>query len=628
MDEVDEHCEFELVTVLRSLTMPLKHHKPPKAEDFDVRRIFEETDPLIVPRWQRDYSWDPDEQVKKLLEDLLSFSERLKDDPHRYYLLGQIIVVTNEDGQNEIVDGQQRLTTVYLLLLSLLHAMRSRVDLRPIRHATVFSSLVSSIVAADKDVLRLASPFQDGTKVLRHLYEHGPNRGADLGDMNRPQRNLVAVYEFVLEWIEVNFPTELGVVEFSEQILRRIYFTRLSIDDIPVALDFFEKMNRRGLPLTASDLLKNFMFAQVPEDLFGGLTEVWKEMSDELDECDQASLQSTESFIRAWAISKSCSKINGTEPLLDFWKEELRPPGKIEEFKESLRATAVFYRKTANGILFQDDSGPIMEGVRYFNGVQHLPVLFAGRHLDNFSALCDLIQHRFLVYIFARERTASFESVIPSLCGEIGKLSRDASSEAILGACHRANGFLLPMAHESVVATISSFRYSKPSHLKKIRFVLASVSRHFDRVARTGDYGDPLSKYLRTVRRGVPGIDLDHVYGQKYFAAASAEAREIFNSIGALTMVFSSDHREDTHAKPREKEAMYSRSRYVLTKSLAEIRSDEAERVRTVINQIQSELPVSLDDWTTAFVTKRSSFIAESFCESIELNALMTTVQK
>jgi len=152
--------------------MPRRSHKPPKSEDFNVSRIFVDTDPLIVPRWQRDYAWDPDEHVKKLLDDLNDFWGLSQTDSGRYYLLGQVIVVINDDEEYEIVDGQQRLTTVFLLLVALLNAMRARVDVTARSNATVFA-LLNYAVESQGNGIRLKSPYQDGTKVLKHLFDHG-----------------------------------------------------------------------------------------------------------------------------------------------------------------------------------------------------------------------------------------------------------------------------------------------------------------------------------------------------------------------------------------------------------------------------------------------------------------------
>ena len=80
---------------------------------------------LVVPRYQRDYSWDAD-YVETFLQDL-SFAIS-QDEPT--YFLGSLVVIEKSDNLREVVDGQQRLATTSLLLASMKHLSqaRSRLD--------------------------------------------------------------------------------------------------------------------------------------------------------------------------------------------------------------------------------------------------------------------------------------------------------------------------------------------------------------------------------------------------------------------------------------------------------------------------------------------------------------------
>ena len=147
--------------------------------------------------------------------------------------------------------------------------------------------------------------------------------------------------------------------------------------------------------------------------------------------------------------------------------------------------------------------------------------------------------------------------------------------------------------------------------------MLARVSRHLDIEAREGDWGKPITEYLTTVRSNSPGMDMDHILGQAYLINESEENHRIFNSVGALTLVFSSDHREDTRTRPIEKVNMYKKSRYIFTQSLAPLSGSESERVSALIKNIQIEVPVALSKWDTEIVNKRTSFIIDKFLDSV-----------
>jgi len=602
--------------------MPQVTQTPPDSKVFTVRELYEKSSPLVVPQWQRDFSWQPDDHVQKLIEDLWEFSEGAITSPGRYYLLGQVILVPNGRAQNEIVDGQQRLTTMYLLLLCLLNAFKvpGRVDLAEQNNSIIFANLINAIVDDEEQDVRLALPFQDGTKVLRHLYLSGPNDRGQLGDeLTQSQQNLLDVYDHFASWVDEQLQSEESLTTYTKRILQMVYFTRLVISDIPQAMDYFEKMNRRGLPLDAADLLKNYLFSQVDDSDFGPLTVSWRKMSTEVQKIKKRSLGSTEMFIKTWAISRRFQKINGTEALLTYWKGELASQEKRESFISLLQEKSKLYRNMAEGKLDASQQ-PVLECVRSLSGSQHLPVLLAGSHLRQFHYLCGLLDRRFTLYTFANERTGAFESMIPKWCEQVAALPANASKEQILDASRLADGFVRSDAMTAVTSFVDGLNYRKVANHRKLRFVLAMTARHLDIQAKAEHHGQPFEFYLKTARRRSPGFDMDHVLGQQYLADKTDDEKLIFNSIGALTPLFSSAHREDTHLKPAQKSGLYQQSPFVLTKSLAAIPTTASARLRNVLEQVREAAPVDLNNWDKESVSTRAKLIIETFLEAIKVD--------
>ncbi|PZQ38826.1 MAG: hypothetical protein DI560_15960 [Pseudomonas putida] len=68
-----------------------------------------------IPAYQRGYRWKP-LQVTQLLEDIREFSQRRNPQPDDFYCLQPLVIKANEHGTLEVVDGQQRLTTLLLIL--------------------------------------------------------------------------------------------------------------------------------------------------------------------------------------------------------------------------------------------------------------------------------------------------------------------------------------------------------------------------------------------------------------------------------------------------------------------------------------------------------------------------------
>jgi uncharacterized protein with ParB-like and HNH nuclease domain len=79
-----------------------------------IAEIIKEKYNFFIPSYQRGYRWT-DQQAKELLEDIWEFSQKEKSS-NEWYCLQPIVVLKNKDNQDEVIDGQQRLTTIYLIL--------------------------------------------------------------------------------------------------------------------------------------------------------------------------------------------------------------------------------------------------------------------------------------------------------------------------------------------------------------------------------------------------------------------------------------------------------------------------------------------------------------------------------
>ena len=249
----------------------------------------------------------------------------------------------------------------------------------------------------------------------------------------------------------------------------------------------------------------------------------------------------------------------------------------------------------------------------------------AGRDLLHFRYLCDLVDRRFTLYTFANERTGAFESMIPKWCKELSELPNSASEKSILAASRSAEGFLRPDAEVAITTFIEGLNYQKGSNRRKLRFVLALVAKHFDMQAKAEHHSQPLSFYLKTAKRASPGFDMDHVLGQQYLTTKSPDQKRIFHSIGALTPLFSSAHREDVHLKPHEKVDLYGLSPFVLTKSLMPVPSNATPRLRLVLEDLRKTAPVDLAAWNEDAVAKRSALIISGFLSAISIEDFLSS---
>lgn len=72
---------------------------------------------FVVPDYQREYVWEPDKHVSQFLDDIHNeFGNETDIKNQKRYFIGSIIIVKREDGTFEVIDGQQRLTTIVIFL--------------------------------------------------------------------------------------------------------------------------------------------------------------------------------------------------------------------------------------------------------------------------------------------------------------------------------------------------------------------------------------------------------------------------------------------------------------------------------------------------------------------------------
>nr|WSY55710.1 DUF262 domain-containing protein [Streptomyces sp. NBC_00886] len=225
--------------------------------------------------YQREYTWST-EDVRRLLHDLKRRflhswdAQDTREAVGHYtpYFLGPYVFYQN-DGISYLVDGQQRVTTLHLLLI---HLQRLLVDQEHQTEADQLGRLISSVqygrVTFTVDIEERA-PFltalQDGKP-----YELPP-------DANPSVRNLWARSRD----IEEEFPTELlgeALPYFHDWLLHRVGLVGIEALDRGNGWEIFETMNDRGTRLSPVDLLKSFLLANADSAQQNALNTTWRSM--------------------------------------------------------------------------------------------------------------------------------------------------------------------------------------------------------------------------------------------------------------------------------------------------------------------------------------------------------------
>lgn len=242
---------------------------------LNVRDIFGQERRHVVPLFQRPYVWSEEEQWQPLWDDLLTIAERLlRAQPTRPHFLGAIVLdqIRKPTGHIEVrlvIDGQQRLTTIQLLLIAFRDVCEG-LGIDDHRRALEKLTVNEDPLSKDPDETYKVWPTNADQQNFRQVMRaRGPltlcQRFGHTHEVSRLGHPLLDGYLFfhdrVLDWLHHDAP------DFDER-LSALYtaireYLRLVIIDLGEEDDaqlIFETLNARGTPLLPSDLVKNHLF--------------------------------------------------------------------------------------------------------------------------------------------------------------------------------------------------------------------------------------------------------------------------------------------------------------------------------------------------------------------------------
>ena len=220
-----------------------------------------------VPLFQRDYSWGIDEW-DDLWQDLVAL---FGEDPEPAHYMGYLVLQSADNRVFDIIDGQQRMTTLSLLMLAAVaHLTDLAVPADPEdpqhrRAEQLRSNYIGyldpvSLVPRSKLTLNRHNDrfYQDYLVPLESL----PQRG-----LNASERLLRRAFLWFREHIKERSGDDgESVARFVDGAVDKLFFTIITVTDELNAFKVFETLNARGVRLSATDLLKNYLFSVVSRD--------------------------------------------------------------------------------------------------------------------------------------------------------------------------------------------------------------------------------------------------------------------------------------------------------------------------------------------------------------------------
>lgn len=239
--------------------------------------------------YQREYAWGR-AQVEELVTDLLARFEDEYDEDHdrpavanyRQYFLGPIIT-SDKDGTSFLIDGQQRTTTLSLLLIVLMGRLQDeeqRSDVRQLIYTSSYGRRSLTVDVPEREAVIKA--LVDGDEP--HL------AGASESEINLVERH--RDLDELLELPEAELPL------FTDWLMNKVVLVEIVAPEGDMAYDIFETMNDRGLRLSPTDMLKGYLLASIGDDKrIKAADDFWRKRVQTLSD---ARADADADFFKAW----------------------------------------------------------------------------------------------------------------------------------------------------------------------------------------------------------------------------------------------------------------------------------------------------------------------------------------
>jgi len=296
-----------------------------------------------VPPYQRDYSWKRD-QWEDLWNDILTL-----ESTNGVHYMGSIVLQNMGDKRFHVIDGQQRFSTLTLIVLAIIHQLNSLIIKEvDIENNTERVSLLKKKFIGDTDPGSLTyssklklnennnSFFQTNLLVFRPP--------VNVNTLQDSDKLIFQSYNYFVERVSDHFKGETQgeiIANFLNKLVaEKLMFIQIIVEDELSAYTVFETLNSRGVGLTVTDLLKNYLFSISTEVDLPHVKNKWKKIVEVIG------LDNFPVFLRHYWIS--INKLIRQEYLFRAIKESITSSPKVIELLDSLEENAQLYNALTN----------------------------------------------------------------------------------------------------------------------------------------------------------------------------------------------------------------------------------------------------------------------------------------
>jgi hypothetical protein len=325
--------------------------------------IFYNPQRLLVPLFQRPYVWNRERQWEPLWQDVRRVAERLLDGTESSHFLGAVVLqqLPNELGSlssRSVIDGQQRLTTLQLLF----DAIHGELDFRQLSaYASQVKALVENPEAyrtSSEDVYKVWPTNRDRPGFNEVMSANYPVAYSALE--NRDSQ-ITRAHEYfsdvVASWLD-DGDQEGRARALVDTISRHLQIVVIDLAFDEDAQEIFETLNARGTPLTAADLIKNFVFQRLdgtPQAIEQAYHKYWELFEtpfwEEEVKTGRLIYSRSSLFLAQWLIAQTGQELTAREVFNRFKHYVQDLDQSVDKLLPRLHEDAVTYQKLVKASL-------------------------------------------------------------------------------------------------------------------------------------------------------------------------------------------------------------------------------------------------------------------------------------
>lgn len=538
-----------------------------KTENNTYRKLIGNGLTYRIPRFQRDYSWT-EEEWEDLWADILG---TLHEGGEPAHYMGYLVLQSQDEKNFDVIDGQQRLTTLTLIVLAALKNLKRLIEenIQPennrqrmdqIRQTYIGYLDPVTLVSRTKLALNRNNDnyFQTYLVPLGHL----PQRG-----FRASEHSLRKAFEWFEKRVreharKADGDEGVALAGLVETMSDRLFFTVISVTDELNAYKVFETLNARGVRLSSTDLLKNYLFSVLHRDNehaneMKALEYRWESMvsrlgSESFPDFLRTHWISRKVFVRQSELFKTIrARVSDREAVFEL----------LRGMEEDMDAYLALTNPEASS--WAPDLKDYARNLRMFSVRQPFPLLVAAHRkfsAQDFASLlrgCVTISFRYNV--IGNQPTHEQERVYHSVAQKISSGGVSTAVEALeaMKSVYPGDESFRAAFAEKIIRTTHS------RNLRIVRYILCALEKQVN----GQDYDFESDRF-----------NVEHVLPQNpasgWAAFSDEEADTMAYRLGNMTLLDKAQNRDLGNAEFNIKKPVLAASNFELTRKLAEDNAD------------------------------------------------------